>query len=77
MAYTTVTSIFGPSVGPILGGALSQYEGWHWYVEIFGRHASDLFHTDLDQDILVPPDSCRCYFHPICALSPGDMPPRR
>lgn len=33
MAFTTVTTIFGPSVSPIFGGALSHYAGWHWHVQ--------------------------------------------
>ena len=30
MAYTSLPSIFGPIVGPILGGIIAQYLGWWW-----------------------------------------------
>lgn len=33
VAYSSVGSILGPAVSPVLGGVLSQYAGWKW---IFG-----------------------------------------
>lgn len=32
IAYASLGSILGPSLSPIIGGLLSQYVGWHWYV---------------------------------------------
>ncbi|KAF2671567.1 MFS general substrate transporter [Microthyrium microscopicum] len=39
IAYASVGSILGPSLGPFIGGILSQYAGWRWifwFLTIFG-----------------------------------------
>lgn len=30
VAFTSIASILGPSLSPVLGGILTQYLGWHW-----------------------------------------------
>ncbi len=38
IGYTSVGTVLGPSLSPILGGVLSQYLGWHaifWFLTIF------------------------------------------
>ena len=32
VAFASIGSSLGPTVSPLLGGVLSQYAGWHWYV---------------------------------------------
>ena len=32
VAWASAGTILGPTLSPILGGLLSQYCGWHWYV---------------------------------------------
>ena len=32
IAWASLGSVLGPTLSPILGGLLSQYLGWHWYV---------------------------------------------
>lgn len=30
IAYMSLSSMLSPSLGPVIGGLLSQYCGWHW-----------------------------------------------
>lgn len=44
IAYASVATILGPSLSPILGGVISQYAGWHWYLlpPVFGICGTNL-----------------------------------
>ena len=32
VAYASLGGVLGPTVSPVIGGLLSEYAGWHWYV---------------------------------------------
>ena len=32
VAFASVGTVLGPTLSPVLGGLISQYAGWHWYV---------------------------------------------
>jgi len=55
IAITSITSILGPTLSPILGGVLSQYLGWHsvfWFLLIFSGVSFILI-------ALFMPETCR------------------
>lgn len=55
IGITSLTSIFAPSLGPILGGILSQYAGWHWIFWFLAILAITFFTPML----IFMPETCR------------------
>jgi MFS family permease len=43
IGITSLTGILAPSLGPILGGIISQYAGWHWIFGFLGILAGVYF----------------------------------
>ncbi|QUC16344.1 uncharacterized protein UV8b_00585 [Ustilaginoidea virens] len=46
MAFTVVPTVFGPAIGPLVGGLLSQHLGWRaifWFLAIFSGVAMVIF----------------------------------
>ena len=65
VGYTSVPIIFGPLVGPILGGIIAQYAGWSWifwFLLIFSATYFVLF-------LLFLPETCRK------VVGDGSVPP--
>ena len=65
VGYTSVPTILGPLVGPILGGIIAQYAGWwwiFWFLLIFSATYFVLF-------LLFLPETCRK------VVGDGSVPP--
>lgn len=65
IGYTSVTSIVGPLIGPILGGLIAQYLGWSWIFWILTIWSAALFVLIL----LFLPETCRK------VVGDGSIPP--
>lgn len=65
IGFTSVSTVLGPSLSPILGGVISQYLGWHaifWFLAIFGGILCLLF-------LFFFPETCRN------VVGDGSVPP--
>lgn len=65
IGITSLTGILAPSLGPILGGIISQYAGWHWIFGFLGILAGVFFIPML----LFFPETCRAI------VGDGTIPP--
>lgn len=65
IGITSLTGILAPSLGPILGGIISEYAGWHWIFGFLGILAGVLFVPML----LFFPETCRAI------VGDGTIPP--
>jgi MFS family permease len=67
IAYTSLSSILAPALGPVIGGILSQYAGWHWIFGFLGIAAATFFVPFF----LFFPETCRVI------VGNGSIPPPR
>jgi MFS family permease len=67
IAYTSLSSILAPALGPVIGGILSQYAGWHWIFGFLGIAAAAFFVPFF----LFFPETCRVI------VGNGSIPPPR
>lgn len=55
IGITSMTGVLAPSLGPLLGGILAQYAGWHWIFGLLAIFAVVVFIPML----LFFPETCR------------------
>lgn len=67
IAYTSLSSILAPALGPVIGGILSQYAGWHWIFGFLAIAAATFFIPFF----LFFPETCREI------VGNGSIPPPR
>jgi MFS family permease len=67
IAYTSLSSILAPALGPIIGGLLAQYAGWHWIFGFLAIAATTFFIPFF----LFFPETCRVI------VGNGSIPPPR
>jgi MFS family permease len=67
IAYTSLSSILAPALGPVIGGILSQYAGWHWIFGFLAIAAATFFIPFF----LFFPETCRVI------VGNGSIPPPR
>jgi MFS family permease len=67
IAYTSLSSILAPALGPVIGGILAQYAGWHWIFGFLGIAAATFFIPFF----LFFPETCRVI------VGNGSIPPPR
>src|SRR4051812_24715285 len=65
IAITSLAVVLAPSLGPILGGIISQYLGWHWIFWFLDILAVVFFIPTL----LYMPETCRLI------VDDGSVPP--
>ncbi|MCJ1442587.1 MAG: hypothetical protein MMC23_003083 [Stictis urceolatum] len=67
IAIASVAAMFGPTISPVIGGAISNYAGWHWifwFLLIFGM----VFFIPF---LLFLPETCRAI------VGNGSIPPQK